>query len=103
MSKNATVFARVEPEVKEQAEQILQKLGLPTSSAINMFYRQIIVHNGLPFDARLPHHPLDISELTPSQLDEELHKGLDQVKRGEVNDINTAFDVAFKGLEHAEV
>ena len=40
--KSSNVTARVEPEVKEQAEAILSSLGIPTSTAINMFYRQIV-------------------------------------------------------------
>ena len=36
MSKSATVYARIEPEVKEQAEQILTTLGIPASNAITI-------------------------------------------------------------------
>ena len=43
MAKTANLFARIEPEVKEQAEAILSALGIPASSAINMFYKQIIL------------------------------------------------------------
>ena len=54
MSKSASVYARIEPEVKEQAEQILTTLGIPASNAITIFYKQIILHNGLPFDVAFP-------------------------------------------------
>ena len=40
--KSANVTVRVEPDVKEKAEAILSELGIPTSTAINMFYRQIV-------------------------------------------------------------
>lgn len=53
MSKIANVYARIEPDVKEQAEKILQELGLNASSAINMFYKQIVLRQGLPFEIRL--------------------------------------------------
>ena len=41
--KSANVTVRVEPDVKEKAEAILNELGIPTSTAINMFYRQIVL------------------------------------------------------------
>lgn len=41
--KSANLYARIEPDVKEQAESILSILGIPASSAINMFYKQIIL------------------------------------------------------------
>ena len=47
--KSSNVTARVEPEIKEQAEEILAQLGISVSSGINMFYRQIILWRGLPF------------------------------------------------------
>lgn len=52
MAKSANLNARIEPELKEQAEEILAALGIPASNAITMFYRQIILNNGLPFDVR---------------------------------------------------
>jgi DNA-damage-inducible protein J len=49
MRKSATARARMEPKVKEEAEKILEECGLSASEAIDMFYRQVILHNGLPF------------------------------------------------------
>ena len=43
MAKSANLYARIEPEVKEQAETILNALGIPASNAITMFYKQIIL------------------------------------------------------------
>ena len=54
MSKTAVVRARVEPEVKAQAETIFQRLGVSTTQAIAMFYRQVILRKGLPFDVAIP-------------------------------------------------
>ena len=53
-TKTSNVTARVEPEVKEQAETILSDLGIPVSTAINIFYRQIVLWNGLPFRPSVP-------------------------------------------------
>jgi len=49
MSRTATARARMEPEVKDEAEKILDECGLTPSDAIGMFYRQVILHRGLPF------------------------------------------------------
>ena len=46
-AKSANLYARIEPEVKEKAESILSALGIPASSAINMFYKQIILQLSL--------------------------------------------------------
>ena len=52
MSKTATARARIEPEIKEEAESILGECGLSASEAIGMFYRQVILHHGVPFPVR---------------------------------------------------
>ena len=43
MAKSANLYARIEPDLKEQAESILTALGIPASNAITMFYKQIIL------------------------------------------------------------
>ena len=53
-SKTATVLARVDPELKKEAEEILDRLGIPTSLLVNMLYKQIVLTRGVPFDLRLP-------------------------------------------------
>ncbi len=52
--KIATARARITPEVKVRAEHILHDLGLSVSGAFELFYRQVILNKGLPFDVRLP-------------------------------------------------
>ena len=54
MAKTATTHARLTPEVKAQAEKILKDLGISISTAYEMYYRQIIAHQGIPFDLRIP-------------------------------------------------
>jgi len=54
MGKTAMTHARLTPEVKEKAEAILKELGISISTAYELFYRQVIAHNGLPFDVQLP-------------------------------------------------
>ena len=54
MSKSAMVRARLEPELKEHAEKIFQHLGISVTQAITLFYRQVEMHNGLPFNVFIP-------------------------------------------------
>ena len=78
--------------VKEQAEAILSALGIPASNAITMFYKQVILQRGLPFEVKLPEHPLDVSRMTAEQMDTELEKGYAQMKAGQVIPAKQAFD-----------
>jgi DNA-damage-inducible protein J len=54
MSKTTTVRARIEPDLKQRAEAVFERLGLNASQAINMFYRQVELRGGLPFDVVIP-------------------------------------------------
>jgi len=54
MPKSAMIRARVEPDLKNRAEAMLEQLGLSATTAITLFYRQIIQRHGLPFDLRIP-------------------------------------------------
>ena len=50
MSKSATVRARVEPKLKQEAERVFETLGLSATQAVTLFYRQVTLRKGLPFD-----------------------------------------------------
>ena len=52
MSKTSSVFARVEPDIKEQAEQVLNELGIPMSNAIGLFLKQVVLQRGIPFEMK---------------------------------------------------
>ena len=52
--KNAVINARIESELKVDVESILKNLGLSATQAINMFYQQIKMHNGIPFEVKIP-------------------------------------------------
>ena len=54
MAKTEFIRARIEPELKTQAEEIFSKLGLSPTDAITLFYVQVILHGGLPFPVRIP-------------------------------------------------
>ena len=98
MAKSANLYARIEPDLKEQAETILTALGIPASNAITIFYKQIVLKNGLPFDVKLPEHPLDISGMTAAQFDAELEKGYADIKAGHTVPAEEAFSDIRKEL-----
>jgi len=54
MKKSSSVRARMEPDLKNKAEYIFRKLGLTTTQALTLFYRQVELRNGLPFDVAIP-------------------------------------------------
>ncbi|MDL1959981.1 MAG: type II toxin-antitoxin system RelB/DinJ family antitoxin [Deltaproteobacteria bacterium] len=54
MAKTSTIRARIEPELKTDVEKLFKKLGLSTTEAINLFYRQVKMRNGLPFSVVMP-------------------------------------------------
>ena len=93
MAKSANLYARIEPEVKEQAESILDALGIPASNAITMFYKQIILQRGIPFEVKLPSaRPTDVSTLTGEELDAELEKGYGDISAGHTRSAKTVFE-----------
>ena len=92
MAKTANLYARIEPDVKEQAESILSTLGISASNAINMFYKQIILQKGLPFEVKIPASRLaDASTLSDAEMDYELEKGYADMKAGRTKPVKSAF------------
>ena len=59
MAKETTVRARIDESLKQEAEEILRQLGLTTSQAINLYFSQIVLHRGMPFEVRLPEETPD--------------------------------------------
>ncbi len=91
-AKSANLYARIEPDVKEQAESILSALGIPASNAINMFYKQIILNRGLPFEVKLPTAgTVDVSKLSEAELDAELEKGFADMAAGRTKHARQTF------------
>jgi len=86
MARTANVFAHVEPEVKEQAEQVLDRLGIPMSNAVEMFLRQIVLQRGIPFEMKLPAYeePVAYGSLTKEQFNAEIEKGMEDIRAGRV-------------------
>jgi DNA-damage-inducible protein J len=85
MPKSSSVYTRVEPDIKEQAERVLSELGIPMANAINIYLRQIVLQKGIPFEVKLPQYePLSLSKLSREQLDTEIEKGLASLRAGKV-------------------
>ena len=91
-AKSANLYARIEPDVKEQAESILSALGIPASNAINMFYKQIILQRGLPFEVKIPSaKPVDMSALSEEEMNAELEKGYADMVAGRTKPAKQVF------------
>jgi DNA-damage-inducible protein J len=82
--KTETLNARIEPALKSNAERILKKLGLSNAEAIRLFYTQICLNKGLPFDVKIPNkttsaalHELDAGDAKRFDSVESLFEDLD--------------------------
>ena len=92
VTKTANVNIRIQENIKQQAEQILETIGISRATAIELFYRQIILNKGIPF-------PLTIPKSLPAQddMDEKtfnalMAKGYDQAVHGDSYPIDDVFE-----------
>ena len=61
MEKTTTLNLRVNPEVKKNAEEVLSQLGMPMSTAIDIYLKQISMTGGIPFPVTLPKAPASVN------------------------------------------
>jgi len=54
MAKTATIKARTTEELKSEVDNVLSQLGMTATEAINLYYKQIALRKGLPFDVKIP-------------------------------------------------
>lgn len=88
--KTANVNARIDHNIKTQAEAILTQLGLPRSVAIDAFYRQIIIHGGLPFSLTIPESKLPAyDDMSVAEFNQMMTTGLAQAKADDSFDMDT--------------
>lgn len=94
MEKTATLNLRVNPSVKKSAEDVLAQLGIPMSTAIDMYLRQISMTGGIPFDVILPKAPntLNMDTMSVEQIYAEIEKGIDDMKAGRVMEANEVLE-----------
>lgn len=94
MANTSALYARLDTTLKNNAEDILAQLGISPSGAIQMFYSQIILQRGLPFEAKLPlQKPVALGGLTREKLNDELKKGMASIHRGEVLSADDVDDI----------
>ncbi len=96
--KDSTVSARVENDIKTEAEDILQKLGIPVSVVINSLYRQIIYRHGVPFSLTIPQEPRTLDTMSDAELNTKLQHSYEQSLAGEGVPYNEVFDELEKNL-----
>ena len=77
-TKTANVTARIQPDIKEAAEAILEELGIPVSVFIDMTYRQVIATNGVPFELKTSKALVTRETMTDAQFDSMMKTGLAQ-------------------------
>lgn len=94
MKKSSTINLRIDPKVKSQAEKVLRNLGIPMSTAIDIFLKQIVLSNGIPFPVVIPKPPadIDVSQMTDEQLHEKLKRGYEDCKDGRTQNADEAFE-----------
>ncbi len=90
-TKSANVLARVEPEVKEQAESIMSRLGLPASVVINALYKQIIMTRGIPFSMSLPKESVTLDSMTTEKFNSIMETGLSQARTNQSRPVVDVF------------
>lgn len=95
--KTANVTARVQPEIKEQAEAVLDKIGIPVSVLIDTLYRQIIMTGGVPYSLSVPKLQT-LDSMSAEQVDMMLQKGYDEAKAGIGLSVEDAFRKVREGI-----
>jgi len=83
--KTSTISARIDPNLKSEAERVFRELGLTSSQAITLFYKQVELQQGLPFNVRIP------TEITIEALE-------DARMRNDLKNFNSVEDM-FEDLE----
>ena len=93
MEKSATLNLRVNPTLKQDAESVLGRLGIPMSTAVDMFLNQVVLVGGIPFSVTLPSAPacIDASKMSEEQLHAKIRRGYDDYKAGNVQNAADAF------------
>lgn len=98
INKTANVNVRIQENIKQQAEQILEKIGIPRSTAIDIFYRQIILNNGIPFPLKIPKN-LPVREvLDEKSFNSMMTNGYNQAIQGDSYPIDEVFKDLEEGL-----
>mgnify|MGYP001811249596 CR=1 FL=1 len=85
MSKNAVIKARTSADLKAKVEEILTNIGITPSQAVNLFYAQILLHNGLPFEFKIPNQTTVLAMNDTEQKNGETFNSVDDLLK-DLND-----------------
>lgn len=93
MEKTTTLNIRVNPSVKKNAEDVLDKLGISMSTAIDMYLNQIYLTQSIPFTLKLPQAPgsVNIGVMSKDELMDKINHGYDDIAAGNVHDAAASF------------
>ena len=93
MEKTTTLNLRVNPDVKRRAEEILSQLGMPMSTAIDIYLKKIAMVGGIPFSVTLPKAPDSINAdlMTNADIHAKLKAGYSDIEKGNIQDASIAF------------
>ena len=95
MGKTVTLNLRVDPDVKKRAESVLRELGIPMSTAINIYLKQICLTGGIPFEIKIPNgapEHLRADDFTAEQIREKLESGYADIEKGHMHNAKEAFE-----------
>ena len=93
MEKTATLNLRVNPVAKQRAESVLKQLGIPMSTAMDMYLNQIALVGGIPFPVTLPRAPQSVNadSMTDEELLAKLNRGIEDANAGRTRHAAEAF------------
>ena len=84
-------YVEVEPEIKRKAEEILRKIGMSYTMAVDLFTRQIILRRAFPVELNAPiNKPLCLGNMTEDEIDSAIQEGIDALETGKVYTLEEA-------------
>lgn len=97
------LHVRLDADVKNKAEDILSDLGIAPSGAVNMFYRQVIAHDGLPFQVvRHPNPVPNFDAMTAEEINSRLDQAKSDISAGKFRPADDVFHDIL-GKKYAEI
>ena len=92
MEKTTTLNLRVNLDVKRRAEEILSQIGIPMSTEIDIYLRQIAMNGGIPFAVKLPKVPMSVNSdlMTIDDIHAMLKEGYSDIEKGKVQEASAA-------------
>lgn len=94
MNNTSTLNLQIDTNVKERAEAVFSKLGIPMSTAIDMFLKQVTVTGEMPFSVAALKAPKSVNAdlMTAKELNAKLEKGLQDAYCGNTKNASCAFE-----------